>query len=68
MDGVFSMEGDIVDLPRVVELKERYGARLAVDDAHAIGVLGATGAGTAEHFGLTEQVDLIIGTFANRSH
>lgn len=64
VDGVFSMEGDIVDLPRLVELRERYGARLAVDDAHAIGVLGATGAGTAEHFGLTEHVDLIIGTFS----
>lgn len=64
VDGVFSMEGDIVDLPRLVELRGRYDARLAVDDAHAIGVLGATGAGTAEHFGLTDQVDLIIGTFS----
>ncbi len=64
VDGVFSMEGDIVDLPRLAELRARYDARLAVDDAHAIGVLGKTGAGTAEHFGLTDQVDLIIGTFS----
>jgi 8-amino-7-oxononanoate synthase len=64
VDGVFSMEGDIVDLPRLAELRARYDARLAVDDAHAIGVLGATGAGTAEHFGLTDEVDLIIGTFS----
>jgi 8-amino-7-oxononanoate synthase len=64
VDGVFSMEGDIADLPRLVELRTEYGARLLVDDAHAIGVLGATGAGTAEHFGLTDQVDLILGTFS----
>lgn len=64
VDGVFSMEGDIVDLPRLVDLCERYGARLLVDDAHAVGVLGATGAGTAEHFGLTDRVDLIVGTFS----
>ncbi len=64
VDGVFSMEGDIAELPRLVELRSEYGARLLVDDAHAIGVLGATGAGTAEHFGLTDQVDLILGTFS----
>jgi 8-amino-7-oxononanoate synthase len=64
VDGVFSMEGDIVDLPRLVELRAEYGARLLVDDAHAVGVLGPTGAGTAEHFGLTDQVDLILGTFS----
>ncbi len=64
VDGVFSMEGDIVDLPRIVELSAEYDARLAVDDAHSIGVLGPTGAGTAEHFGLTDAVDLIIGTFS----
>jgi 8-amino-7-oxononanoate synthase len=64
VDGVFSMEGDIVDLPRLVELRAEYGARILVDDAHAIGVLGPTGAGTAEHFGLTSQVDLILGTFS----
>ena len=64
VDGVFSMEGDIADLPRLVELRAEYGARLLVDDAHAMGVLGPTGAGTAEHFGLTDQVDLIVGTFS----
>jgi 8-amino-7-oxononanoate synthase len=64
VDGVFSMEGDIADLPRIVELAAEHGARILVDDAHAIGVLGRTGAGTAEHFGLTDQVDLILGTFS----
>ncbi len=64
VDGVFSMEGDIVDLPRLVELCSQYDARLVIDDAHSVGVLGATGAGTAEHFGLTNQVDLIVGTFS----
>jgi len=64
VDGVFSMEGDIVDLPSVVELSAKYDARVAVDDAHSVGVLGPTGAGTAEHFGLTDEVDLIIGTFS----
>jgi 8-amino-7-oxononanoate synthase len=64
VDGVFSMEGDIVDLPALVQLCAKYEARLAVDDAHSVGVLGATGAGTAEHFNLTDQVDLIIGTFS----
>lgn len=64
VDGVFSMEGDIVDLPRLVELCQQYDARVVVDDAHSIGVLGETGAGTAEHFGLTKEVDLIVGTFS----
>ncbi len=64
VDGVFSMEGDIIDLPSVVTLCERYGARLMVDDAHSIGVLGDTGAGTAEHFGVIDQVDLTTGTFS----
>jgi 8-amino-7-oxononanoate synthase len=64
VDGVFSMEGDIVDLPTLVGLCRKYDARLAVDDAHSVGVLGATGAGTAEHFNLTDDVDLIIGTFS----
>ena len=64
VDGVFSMEGDIVDLPRLVAVCERHDARLLVDDAHAIGVLGPRGAGTAEHFGLTARVDLIVGTFS----
>jgi 8-amino-7-oxononanoate synthase len=64
VDGVFSMEGDIADLPRLAPLARKYGAALAVDDAHSIGVLGPTGAGTAEHFGLTDEVDLIVGTFS----
>lgn len=64
VDGVFSMEGDIVNLPRVVELVKAYGARLMVDDAHGIGVLGKTGRGTAEHFGLEDEVDLIMGTYS----
>ncbi len=64
VDGVFSMEGDLADLPRIVELKDRYGARLMVDDAHGIGVLGANGRGTAEHFGVEDGVDLVMGTFS----
>ena len=64
VDGVFSMEGDIVDLPKVVELGKAYGARVMVDDAHGIGVLGKTGRGTAEHFGLVDEVDLIMGTYS----
>lgn len=64
VDGVFSMEGDIVDLPKVVALAKSYGARLMVDDAHGIGVLGRTGRGTAEHFGLEDDVDLIMGTYS----
>ena len=63
-DGVFSMEGDIVDLPRLVEIAERHGAELLVDDAHAIGVLGPTGAGTVEHFGLGGRVGIITATFS----
>lgn len=64
VDGVFSMEGDIINLPQVVEIAQRYGARILVDDAHAIGVLGETGAGTAEHFGLLDKVDITMGTFS----
>lgn len=63
-DGIFSMDGDIVDLPAVANAARAYGAQLVVDDAHALGVLGATGAGTAEHFGLTDSVDLIMATFS----
>jgi 8-amino-7-oxononanoate synthase len=63
-DGVFSMSGHIANLPGIVELARKYGARVAVDDAHATGVLGATGRGTSEHFGLESEVDLVIGTFS----
>jgi 8-amino-7-oxononanoate synthase len=64
VDGVFSMEGDIADLPAIVRLARAYGARIMVDDAHAIGVLGKGGRGTAEHFGLENEVDLIMGTYS----
>lgn len=64
VDGIFSMEGDICNLPAIVELKKKYGARLILDDAHGIGVLGEGGRGTAEHFGLLDEVDLLIGTFS----
>jgi 8-amino-7-oxononanoate synthase len=64
VDGVFSMEGDIIKLPELVEACSKYGARIMVDDAHSIGVLGKTGAGTAEHFGLSDRVDLTMGTFS----
>jgi 8-amino-7-oxononanoate synthase len=64
VDGVFSMEGDLCNLPAVVELCERYGARLMVDEAHAVGVLGKRGAGTAELFGLEDRIDLRMGTFS----
>ncbi|WJV54774.1 aminotransferase class I/II-fold pyridoxal phosphate-dependent enzyme [Prodigiosinella aquatilis] len=63
-DGVFSMHGDIVDLPRLMKLAERYGARVLVDDAHSTGVLGKTGAGTSEHFNMKGQVDLELGTMS----
>jgi 8-amino-7-oxononanoate synthase len=62
VDGVFSMEGDIVNLPGIVHLAREYGARVMVDDAHATGVLGKEGRGTAEHFGLEEEVDIVMGT------
>jgi len=64
VDGVFSMEGDLCNLPKIVELKNRYAARLMVDDAHGIGVFGEHGRGTAEHFGLENEVDLVMGTFS----
>ncbi len=63
-DGIFSMSGHIAKLPGIVTLARRYGARVVVDDAHATGVLGGTGRGTAEHFGLESEVDLILGTFS----
>ena len=64
VDGVFSMEGDIADLPSIVKLAKKYEARIMVDDAHAVGVLGPGGRGTAEHFGLEKEVDLIMGTYS----
>ena len=64
VDGIFSMEGDIVKLPELVNLAEKYGATIMVDDAHSIGVLGKNGSGTSSHFGLTGKVDLIMGTFS----
>ncbi|HEU4394181.1 MAG TPA: pyridoxal phosphate-dependent aminotransferase family protein [Planctomycetota bacterium] len=63
-DGVFSMRGDVCDLPRIVELAEAHGAQVMVDDAHGIGVLGKHGRGTAEHFGVEDRVDLVMGTFS----
>ncbi len=63
VDGVFSMGGDIAPLPEMIPLCQKYGARLMVDDAHSVGVLGQ-GRGTAAHFGLTDKVDLIMGTFS----
>ena len=64
VDGVFSMEGDIAPLPEILAVAEDFDAAVMVDDAHGIGVLGATGRGTAEHFGLEQEVDLIMGTFS----
>jgi len=64
VDGVFSMEGDLAPLPEIVELKKRYDARLMVDDAHGLGVFGAHGRGTPEHFDVEADVDLVMGTFS----
>jgi 8-amino-7-oxononanoate synthase len=64
MDGVFSMEGDVAKLPQIVEIAKRYNANIMVDDAHGLGVMGELGRGTANHFGLTDQVDMIMGTFS----
>ncbi|MEW6637147.1 MAG: pyridoxal phosphate-dependent aminotransferase family protein [Actinomycetota bacterium] len=63
-DGVFSMSGHVAELPEIVRVAREHGARVLVDDAHATGVLGETGRGTAEHFGLEDEVDLILGTFS----
>lgn len=63
-DGVFSMEGDIVDLPTIIDLGRKYGARVLVDDAHAIGVLGDLGGGTSQHFEMEGEVDLVMATFS----
>lgn len=64
IDGVFSMEGDLADLPGIVKLAKKYNTKIMVDDAHGIGVMGKSGRGTAEHFGVEEDVDLIMGTFS----
>ena len=64
VDGIFSMEGDITELPPIIKIARAYGARVMVDDAHGIGVLGKGGRGTAEHFDLEDQVDLIMGTYS----
>ena len=64
VDGVYSMEGDIADIPELLKVCRRHGAALAIDDAHSIGVLGPNGDGTAAHFGLADEVDIIAGTFS----
>jgi 8-amino-7-oxononanoate synthase len=64
IDGVFSMEGDIADLPMIVALAKKYNANVMIDDAHGLGVLGKNGSGTADHFGLTDDVEMIMGTFS----
>jgi 8-amino-7-oxononanoate synthase len=64
VDGIFSMEGDIVKLPQIVKLADQFGANIMIDDAHSLGVIGHNGAGTASHFNLTNDVDLIMGTFS----
>ncbi len=64
IDGVFSMEGDVANLPEIVRLKDRHHARLMVDDAHGLGVFGENGRGIPEHFGLEQKVDLVMGTFS----
>jgi len=63
-DGLFSMEGDLAKLPEIVELKKKYNASIMVDEAHGLGVFGRNGRGTCDHFGLTDDVDLIMGTFS----
>ncbi len=63
-EGIFSMDGDIAPLPDIVRVSKKHGAMIMVDDAHAVGVLGKNGCGTSSHFGLTDQVDLITGTFS----
>jgi len=63
-DGIFSMEGDIADLPGITRLAEKYDATIIVDDAHAVGVIGSNGKGTGDHFGLQHKMDMIVGTFS----
>lgn len=64
VDGIFSMEGDIANLPEIVKLAEKYNANIMVDDAHSLGVIGEGGRGASSHFGLTDKVDIIMGTFS----
>ncbi len=64
VDGVFSMEGDLANLPEIIRLKHKYNATVMVDEAHGIGVFGRDGRGVCDHFGLTDEVDLIMGTFS----
>ena len=64
VDGVFSMEGDLANLPDIVDLARKYNATVMVDDAHGIGVMGKNGRGTAEHFGVEDDVDIVMGTFS----
>ncbi len=64
VDGVFSMEGDLSNLPEIVKIAKKYNAKILVDDAHGIGVMGKNGRGTAEHFNLEHEIDLIMGTFS----
>lgn len=64
VDGLYSMMGDLADLPNIARLARQYGARLMVDEAHSIGVLGKTGRGATEHFGLDDEADLVMGTFS----
>ena len=64
VDGVFSMEGDLANLPEIIRLKHKYNATVMVDEAHGIGVFGRQGRGVCDHFGLTDEVDLIMGTFS----
>ena len=64
VDGVFSMEGDLANLPEIVKLKKKYNCSIMVDEAHGLGVFGKEGRGVCDHFGLTDEVDLIMGTFS----
>ena len=64
VDGVYSMEGDLAELPGIVELAKKYGARILVDEAHSAGVFGDQGRGTADHFGVRDEIDLIMTTFS----
>ena len=64
VDGVYSMEGDIADIPELSRIAKRFGAALAVDDAHALGVLGPRGQGTGSHWGMQHEIDIVAGTFS----